>query len=282
MADPKSAPSSILAHLSANMADRTAPIRGHMELSGQGAFTALLALTLVSPFTTHAQDVPAQKPGFLRQLGGSLKDAGQRMVGIQPNASGKARGQGAGSIYAPISGAGKLPGIFKGDNHQQAQLGKLDWPRVALTFTEWSESQPCWTVEARIWTSSSASTTETFRTCADAALTETDDLGEKAELNSAALWKGRDSLNGIRVPPSKPNTGTQRSTGPNPPNQPFVLNVSRPGVSDKAVDIALRVAWVSGFIQTADLHPGPSGMLTPFKDSRMWIAGFKPDGNRDK
>lgn len=141
---------------------------------------------------------------------------------------------------------------------------------------------PCWTVEARIWSGPSASTLETFRACADAPLTETDDLGETAELNTAALWKGRDALNGVRVPPSKPNTGTTRSTGPNPPAQPFVVNVSRPGVSDKAVDVALRVAWVSGFIQTADLHPGASGLLTPFKDSRLWIAGFKPDGNRDR
>ncbi|WP_017170497.1 hypothetical protein [Xanthomonas phaseoli] len=44
----------------------------------------------------------------------------------------------------------------------------------------------------------------------------------------------------------------------------------------------LLTAWVSGFIQTADLHPGASGLLTPFKDSRMWLAGFKPEGNRDK
>lgn len=205
------------------------------------------------------------------------------MVGIKPANGGKTGSQASGGvIYTPFSGAGKLPGLFKVDNHQQAQLGKLDWPRVALTFTEWNESQPCWTVEARIWASSSASTTETFRTCADAALTETDDLGETAELNTSATWKGRDTLTGARVPPSKPNTGTQRSTGPNPPNQPFVLNVSRPGVADRAVDVSLRIAWVAGFIQTSDLHPGPSGMLTPFKDSRMWIAEFKPDGNRDK
>ncbi|KEZ96907.1 hypothetical protein A11M_0113125 [Xanthomonas vasicola pv. vasculorum NCPPB 895] len=253
-----------------------------MELSRQGAFAALLALTLVSPLTAHAQDTQPQKPGFLRQLGGSLKDAGQRMVGIQPSAGTKAGSQGTGSVYEPLSGAGKLPGLFKGDNHQQAQLGKLDWPRVALTFTDWGASLPCWTVEARIWTSPTASSVETFRTCFDAAVTETDDLGETAELNSAALWKGRNSLNGIRVPPSKPNTGAQRSVGPNPPAQPFVVNVSRPGVADRAVDVALRVAWVSGFLQTADLHPGPSGMLTPFKDSRLWIAGFKPGGNRDK
>ncbi|OOW92147.1 hypothetical protein Xvtf_05225, partial [Xanthomonas campestris pv. vitistrifoliae] len=232
----------------------------------------------------QAQDTQQQKPGFFRQLGGSLKDAGKQMVGIKPAGAGKDGRQpsNAGPIYSPISGTGKLPNLFKADNHQQAQLGKLDWPRVALTYTEWGASLPCWTVEARIWTSPTTSTAESFRTCADAALTETDDLGETAELNTSALWKGRDTLTGIRVPPSKPNSGAQRSTGPNPPAQPFVVNVSRPGVSDKAVDIALRVAWVSGFIQTADLHPGPSGLLTPFKDSRLWIAGFKPDGNRDR
>ncbi|MEB1895219.1 hypothetical protein VDR65_01775 [Xanthomonas campestris pv. campestris] len=253
-----------------------------MELSGQRAFTALLALTLVAPFTAHAQDIQEQKPGFFRQLGKGLADSGKQMVGIKPNAGTKAGSQSSGSIYAPLSGAGKLPGLFKGDNHQAAQAGRLDWPRVALTFTEWGASLPCWTAEARIWTSPTATTTETFRTCFDAAVTETDDLGETAELNSAALWKGRDTLNGIRVPPSKPNTGAQRSTGPNPPAQPFVVNVSRPGVADRAVDVSLRIAWVAGFLQTADLHPGPSGMLTPFKDTRLWIVGFKPDGNRDK
>ncbi|MGV7196888.1 hypothetical protein [Xanthomonas axonopodis] len=253
-----------------------------MKHAGQGAFAALLALALAAPLTTQAQDAQSQKPGFFRQLGKSLADSGKQMVGIKPNSGSKAGSQGTGSIYTPISGAGKLPGLFKGDNHQQARLAKLDWPRVALTFTEWGTSLPCWTGEARIWTSPTASTTETFRACADAPLTETDDLGETAELNNAALWKGRDAISGIRVPPSKPNTGAQRSTGPNPPAQPFVVNVSRPGVADRAMDVSLRIAWVAGFIQTADLHPGPSGMLTPFKDTRLWIAGFKPDGNRDK
>ncbi|MFA1769557.1 hypothetical protein ACD588_21560 [Xanthomonas campestris pv. campestris] len=252
-----------------------------MKHTGQGAFTALLALTLVSPFTTYAQDVPAQKPGFFRQLGKGLADTGKQMVGLKPN-SRQSEGQGTGPSYTALHGAGTLPGLFKGEDHPQAQLGRLDWPRVALTFTEWGASLPCWTVDARIWTSSTVSSVETFRTCFDAAVTETDDLGETAELNSAALWKGRDTVSGIRVPPSKPNTGAQRSTGPNPPAQPFVVNVSRPGVADRAVDVSLRVAWMSGFIQTADLHPGPSGMLTPFKDTRMWIAGFKSDGNRDK
>ncbi|MBN6111389.1 hypothetical protein [Xanthomonas bonasiae] len=248
------------------------------------AGAVLLAASLA--VTAQAQDAQDQKPGFFRQLGGSLKDAGKQMVGIKPNAGSKSTAQagssGSGPTYTPLSGAGKLPGLFKGDNHQAAQASRLEWPRVALTFTEWGASLPCWTVEARIWTGPAASSLETFRACADAPLTETDDLGETAELNTSAIWKGRDALNGIHVPPSKPNTGAQRSTGPTPPAQPFVVNVSRPGVADRAVDVALRVAWVSGFLQTADLHPGASGLLTPFKDTRLWIAGFKPDGNRDK
>ncbi|WP_284567247.1 hypothetical protein [Xanthomonas graminis] len=92
-----------------------------------------------------------------------------------------------------------------------AYAGRLDWPMVALTFTEWGEKLPCWTVEARIWTGSN---TKTFRACADAPPTETDDFGEAAE-----------------------------------------LNVSRHSVADRAVGIALRVAWVSGFVQTADMPP---------------------------
>ncbi|HDS0924011.1 TPA: hypothetical protein QDZ10_002492 [Stenotrophomonas maltophilia] len=256
-----------------------------MKHARHGA-VALLAIAVMSTPASaqnhHEQEELPNKPGFFRQLGTSLKDAGQQMVGVKPAHSGGKTTASGGAIYVPVGGAGKLPGLFKQDNHQQAQQGKLDWPRVALTFQEWGMSLPCWTVEARIWTSASTSTVETFRTCANAAVTETDDLGDVAELNTSALWKGRDALTGIRVPAGKPNTGASRSTGPNPPAQPFVVNVSRPGLSDRAVDVALRVAWVSGFIQTSDLHPGASGLLTPFKDSRMWIAGFQPEGNRDR
>ncbi|WP_329913659.1 hypothetical protein [Stenotrophomonas sp. SMYL86] len=248
-----------------------------------GLAAALLLATQVAAAQSHPEQEEApNRPGFFRQLGTSLKNAGGQMVGVQPGQGGSKPSASAGAIYAPLSGPGKLPGLFKTDNHQFAQQGRLDWPRVALSFQEWGASLPCWTVEARIWTSPSSSTTETFRTCSTAAVTDTDDLGDTAELNTSALWKGRDTLTGIRVPAGRANTGASRSPGPNPPAQPFVVNVSRPGVSDRAVDVALRVAWVSGFIQTSDLHPGASGLLTPFKDSRMWIAGFKAEGNRDK
>jgi hypothetical protein len=248
-----------------------------------GLATALLLIAQGASAQTHPeQEEAANRPGFFRQLGTSLKNAGQEMVGGK-QAQGRTKSAAAGgAIHSPVSGAGKLPGLFKRDNHQLAQQGRLDWPRVSLTYIEWGVTLPCWTVEARIWTNPTSSTTETFRTCANAAVTEADDLGDTAELNTSALWKGRDTLMGVRVPAGKPNTGAIRSTGPTPPAQPFVVNVSRPGVSDRAVDVALRVAWISDFIQTSDLHPGASGLLTPFKDSRMWIAGFQPDGNRDR
>jgi hypothetical protein len=240
---------------------------------------ALLTLALAS-FSTLAQDQPAQKPGFFRQLGDSLKDAGERMVGAKPRPGTRAQ---TGPIYTPISGSGKIVGLFKSEDHQQAQMGRLDWPRVALTYREWGASQPCWTVEARIWTSATASNSETFQACADAPMTIKDDLGDEAELNESARAKATtDLMVGLRVRPGKPNTGDQRTPGPNPPREPFNVTTSRDGVAEQARKVALSVAWVSGYLQASDLAPGPSGILTPFRDTRVWIAGFDHAGNRDK
>ncbi|MGE8269786.1 MAG: hypothetical protein ACN6PT_12565 [Stenotrophomonas geniculata] len=239
-----------------------------------------LAATLLVTATALAQAPAEPKPGFFRQLGKSLKDAGQQALGAKP-AAGAAMA--AGSLYTPISGAGRINGLFKNEDHQSAQQGRLDWPRVALTYKEWGASLPCWTVEARIWTSPTASTTETFRACADAPLTIRDDLGEEAELNSNARAKATtDVMVGLRVRAGKPNTGDDRTTGPTPPREPFNVRTTRDGVAWQARKVALSTAWVSGFLRADDLYPGPSGMLTPFRDTRMWIAGFDPTGNRDK
>jgi hypothetical protein len=249
-----------------------------MKHAGHGAL-ALLTLALAS-FPTLAQDQPEKKPSFFRQLGDSLKDAGERMVGAKPRSGAS---NATGPLYTPISGSGKIVGLFKSEDHQQAQMGRLDWPRVALTYKEWGASLPCWTVEARIWTSATASTLETFQACADAPLTIKDDLGEEAELNDNARAKATtDLMVGLRVRPGKPNTGDQRTAGPNPPREPFNVQTSRDGVAEQARKVALSAAWVSGYLRAEDLYPGPSGILTPFRDTRMWIAGFDPNGNRDK
>jgi len=249
-----------------------------MQHARQGA-VALLALAIAS-FPALAQAPSETKPGFFRQLGKSLKDAGQQALGAKPATSSTSA---AGPLYTPISGAGRINGLFKNENHQAAQQGRLDWPRVALTYKEWGASLPCWTVEARIWTSATASTTETFRACADAPLTITDDLGEQAELNSNARAKATtDLMVGLRVRPGKPNTGDDRTAGPTPPREPFNVRTTQDGVARQARKVALSAAWMSGFLRADDLYPGPSGMLTPFRDTRMWIAGFDPTGNRDK
>lgn len=249
-----------------------------MKHARQGA-VALLAFAIAS--APALADEPAdRKPGFFRQLGKSLKDAGQKAIGAKPAASGAAA---AGPLYTPVSGAGRINGLFKNENHQSAQQGRLDWPRVALTYKEWGANLPCWTVEARIWTTPTASTIETFRACADAPLTIQDDLGEEAELNSNARAKATtDLMVGLRVRAGKPNTGDDRTTGPTPPREPFNVRTTRDGVAWQARKVALSAAWVSGFLRADDLYPGPSGMLTPFRDTRMWIAGFDPAGNSDK
>ncbi|WP_313281671.1 hypothetical protein [Stenotrophomonas indicatrix] len=249
-----------------------------MQHARQGA-VALLALAIAS-FSALAQPSADTKPGFFRQLGKSLKDAGQQALGAKPTTG---TASAAGPLYTPISGAGRINGLFKNEDHQSAQQGRLDWPRVALTYKEWGASLPCWTVEARIWTSPTASTTETFRACADAPLTIRDDLGEEAELNSNARAKATtDVMVGLRVRAGKPNTGDDRTTGPTPPREPFNVRTTRDGVAWQARKVALSAAWVSGFLRADDLYPGPSGILAPFRDSRMWIAGFDPAGNRDK
>lgn len=108
-----------------------------------GLAAALLLTSHAAGAQSHAEqeEVP-NRPGFFRQLGSSLKDAGQQMVGVKPARGTKAT-VGGGDIYTPISGAGKIRGLFKADNHQLAQQGKLDWPRVALTYTEWGASLTC-------------------------------------------------------------------------------------------------------------------------------------------
>jgi len=247
-----------------------------------GAPVALVVLALATA-PAGAQEAES-KPGFFRQLGNSLKDAGRQAVGLPANATGNtSSAAGSVALYNPIDGAGRIKGLFSDENHQQAQMGRLEWPRVALTFKEWGASLQCWTVEARIWTTTTASTTETFQACADAPLTITDDLGDTAELNHAARIKATtDLMVGLRVRPNRPNTGDQRTTGPTPPREPFNVRISRGDVALQARKVALSTAWVSGFLRAEDLNPGPGGILTPFRDTRMWIAGFDAEGNRDK
>ena len=259
-------------------------MRSRSIAPGGAAAALLLGVSLV--FSASAQEggqgqKDAPKPGFFKQLGKAFSDAGKEAIGGKSAKGGASPGSASGGpIYTPISGAGKIVGLFSNQDHQAAQNGKLEWPRVALTFLTWGEERPCWDVEARIWTSSTASTTETFNVCSEASIVVKDDLGETGELNSNAIWKGKDTLKGVRVWPGQANTGKQRTTGPNPPVDTFYPNMARSGVFQRSIEASLRIAWVSGFMQINDFYPGPAGILTPFRDTRMWIAGFQPQGDQ--
>lgn len=77
-----------------------------------------LAATLFVTATALAQAPAETKPGFFRQLGKSLKDAGQQALGARPAASSAST---SGPLYTPISGAGRINGLFKNEDHQSAQ-----------------------------------------------------------------------------------------------------------------------------------------------------------------
>jgi hypothetical protein len=78
------------------------------RLNGIAASMAT-ALLLATPLAV-AQDQPAPKPGFFRQLGDSLKDAGERMVGAKPRPGTRAQ---TGPIYTPLAGPGRSLGCSR-------------------------------------------------------------------------------------------------------------------------------------------------------------------------
>lgn len=86
-----------------------------MKHRGQRALVALVTLGLCPHFSADAQspsnsDQTGERPGFFRQLGKSLKDAGQQALGAKP-APGTASA--ASPLYTPISGAGRINGLFR-------------------------------------------------------------------------------------------------------------------------------------------------------------------------
>lgn len=129
----------------------------------------LATILLMSPLAMAQAEQAPKKPGFFRQLGNSLKDAGRQMVHLPTEKGSTSRpGRGAVVLYSPISGEGRLKDLYRQEDHQAAKLGKMEWPRVALIFKEWGASLPCWTVEATIWTSPKASSVEIFQWCSRA------------------------------------------------------------------------------------------------------------------
>jgi len=210
---------------------------------------------------------------------GRLAEGFRKATGISLTRSGQeTRGSNL-AIYTPVEGSGTLPGLFARGDRDLAIQGQLQWPRVALTFVEYGRSLPCWTVEARIWSSASASTVERFRTCLDAPLTKVDDMGGTSRfskhdaLTRAKLrrFQGAQPLFGYVE-----TTGSQRTAGPNPPRKLFQVDVPA-DIEEKVFDASINAMWIAGFFTLED-----TGMASSFMDWRMWIAGFEPAGNRDR
>lgn len=221
------------------------------------------------------------KQGVARSQLGSGGQRGSRSLSNQI-----VNTQHQGPIFESLDPAtrGRFEGLFAGDDHAQAQLGRLQWPRAAITFVEYGASLPCWTARARIWTSAKSSHTETFKVC-ESAITQTDDAGRGVTLNESSVLYLNSRMRGVRAM-STQNTGTQRTEGPNPPLEPWAIKLGRdnsgaPDLGRQLAKILPRLAWASGYLTDADVYRGSQTIATGFQDARMWFAGFDPTGNAD-
>jgi hypothetical protein len=188
------------------------------------------------------------------------------------------------ALYIPVNppkGA-KFSGLFSKDpDHMKGFRGEYQWPRAALTFVEYGEKLPCWTIKARIWTSSSHSTNEEFKTCANSQMIFTNDLGK--EVTPSYNWDGMlSAVAGVITASRVTNTGSNRTTGPNPPNKLYPMDAGSIEMNSQLESILLRVMFVSGQTNPKGLDMSSKREIESFRDSRMWIAGFDPEGNRDK
>ena len=191
-----------------------------------------------------------------------------------------------GAMFEPITpvSGGRFQGLFARDDHTQAQLGRLEWPRAALTFVEYGASLPCWTVRARIWSSTKVHQDETFKVCASA-IAQADDAGRMTTLNESSVLYLNSRMRGVRTM-AIANTSSQRTEGPNPPLEPWNIrigrdNSGRPDLGKQMAAILPRVAWVSGYANDTDIYRGSRTIATGFQDPRMWVVGFAPEGNVD-
>lgn len=265
----------------------------------------LLSFAQTSWASEKAAEPPPKKPGFWKRLAteGMTIEVGKDGIRTGPaNETRTSPGQRGGrastadiwagdsdeAMHTRVRGGNRVPGIFSGDNVNQARKGLLEWPRVAVTFKEFGVHEPCWLVDARVWTSASKYTDETSRICTSP-LTMSDDLGSTSRIK----WQAVSAL-GMQLTERElhfaENSGGQRTKGPLPPLKPFGVNIAvkmQPGglhaaennLHTRYESILVRLAWVAGFVSVDDIDL--TGMASSF-DKRMWVAGFDPAGNKDK
>lgn len=182
-------------------------------------------------------------------------------------------------IYTPEGQNNKFEGLFREGNRDQAISGDLQWPRAALTFVEYGSNIECWTIEARIWTNSAQYSDERFKTCLSALLIDTDALGNKIAYDKRDPFQRHKFYRFQILQPLFGNvetTGNERTPGPNPPRKLFQVQVPK-NIERLVEDAIINSMWVSGFITVED-----TAFSSTFMDWRMWIAGFKPEGNKDR
>ncbi|MGH8157672.1 MAG: hypothetical protein ACREPQ_06095 [Rhodanobacter sp.] len=231
---------------------------------------AVTALVLaVSLGMAQAQDTGVS--GFFHRAGAAIKQGTTSVLhggssGAQVDATGIAVT--TGDIYKPLSPAsgGEFVGLFNGAHHGQL------WPRAALTFLSYGATLPCWTIRATIWRSPISHHDETFQIC-HAPIMTTDAVGNQTEITGGfnQVWMRRNSP-GITHVQSSP----ARTTGPNPPDQFFMVPLTDHLLEVQYKNILMRAAWVSGSIN----HANPSTDDGQF--NLMWTAGFDPAGNHDR
>lgn len=244
------------------------------SLAGLLAFMATLTVS-----TTHAQETGFT--GFLHRAGAAVSRTATAVTGNAPAGSQRPNPLGvttSGAYYRPIRPAqgAMFPGLF---SHYRPGIDSF--PRVALTFTRFGASEPCWTVEATIWRSTNASTVETLDIC-NATIVTLDDLGNPATVNSGeAMGVANGLLQLQNVEGSSHARSTaERATGPLPPQMLFQVQNTGPNAlafSTQYREILFRLAWLSGFVgpQVSETN------LTSTIGKSMWTR-FDPAGNLDR
>lgn len=259
--------------------------RRHRALEASALVVALMLVASVA----GAKDEATPKPSLLDRMKTGAKQGYERSdLGRGRHAPDtKSQSLSDGPLFEPISPAtgGRFESLFASDDHTQAQRGQLQWPRAAITFIEYGSALDCWTVRARIWSSATKSEDETFRIC-DAPVTSTDDLGRATTYELTPVMFLNNRMRGVRTM-ALAHTGAQRTDGPNPPLEPWGINIAREGDGDrnsiamKLDNILPRLALVAGYVTEADMYAGERTVATGFQDPRMWLVRFDPKGNRD-
>lgn len=231
----------------------------------------------VAPATVLAQESESGFRGFLHRAGSAVTQTAQAVVG-KPATAGSNNSAGAttaGDYYRPISPAhGSFPGIF--GNYRP---GVDTFPRVALTFTRFGASEPCWTVRASIWRSEKSPTIETFQIC-NSPIIQMDDLGNPSTVD---VGQGMTLANAILPAQnvegsSHAASSSTRNAGPNPPLRLFQIEATGPNAYAFSIQyrsILLRLAWLSGYV-----NPSAPTINSTIGKS-MWTV-FDPNGNLDR